>query len=87
MCKPSPNVTTVVVCTVTGTQGKEITQRFSELNEARKAAGVAPMHVRRLTRNKNSSHAKKLAEKYPDLTLVDVDYASAESLKSAFEGT
>lgn len=77
-------VKTVVVCTVTGTQGQEIVKRFAKMNQSRINGPI--MHVRGLTRNSTSSKAKKLMEVNPDLTLVDVDYGSKESLMNAFEG-
>jgi hypothetical protein len=75
----------VVVCNVTGRQGRAIVARFQELRARQKSIRVT---IRGLTRNKNSQKAKRLLEGLQNkdlLKLYDVDYDDASSFTQAFE--
>ena len=81
-------VTTVAVCCATGNQGKEMIQRFDEINEAQIYGAKNAFHIKALTRNVSSNAAISLVSNAPNtnLTLAEVDYLSHESLKLALEG-
>lgn len=78
----------VAVCTVTGTQGCAIVDRFKSLNKRRQQEGLPIVQVRGLTRDGTSIKAKALLDddSHSFLTLVNVNYASPKSLRKALTG-
>ena len=78
----------VAVCTVTGTQGRAIVERFQSLNQRRQQEGLPIVQVRGLTRDAMSIKAKAMLKDDTKsfLTLVDVNYASPKSLRKALMG-
>ena len=76
---------TIVICTVTGTQGREIVGRFRKLLAT--GNSNTKNHIRGLTRDKSSARATKLLEGNEEfLSLVNVDYGSEESIREALKG-
>ena len=75
---------TIAICVATGQQGKEVIQRFKEINEAH-TYGQRVFHMKALTRNTSSKSAMSLSQ-IPNVTVVEVNYESSESLTDAFQG-
>lgn len=81
-------ITTVAVCCATGNQGKEVIQRFEEINETQIYGENNSFHIKALTRNASSNAAINILSNSPksNVTLAEVEYLSHESLKLALQG-
>ena len=79
------NPTVVAICAATGNQGKEVIQRFQEMNEGQ-IYGANIFHCKALTRNSTSAKAENLS-KLPNVTVEETDYSSAESLRNALQNS
>lgn len=83
MSTETENTFVVAICAATGNQGKEVIQRFQEINETL-SKGAKKFHCVALTRNASSEKARNIG-KLPNVTVAETDYLSVESLMSVLQ--